>query len=90
MGCRLWGRTELDTTEATWQQQQPSFLEGIQVRRGPLVGSVYQASGVFVSFGCPKAGPPLTFCGLTLHKGAHTPTSLTPALQWSWSGTNDT
>ena len=21
MGCRLWGRTELDTTEATWQQQ---------------------------------------------------------------------
>ena len=20
-GCRLWGRTELDTTEATWQQQ---------------------------------------------------------------------
>ena len=22
MGCRLWGRTELDTTKATWQQQQ--------------------------------------------------------------------
>ena len=22
MGCRLWGRTELDTTEATQQQQQ--------------------------------------------------------------------
>ena len=21
-GCRLWGRTESDTTEATWQQQQ--------------------------------------------------------------------
>ena len=21
-GCRLWGRTEWDTTEATWQQQQ--------------------------------------------------------------------
>ena len=21
MGCRLWGRTESDTTEATWQQQ---------------------------------------------------------------------
>ena len=20
MGCRLWGRTESDTTEATWQQ----------------------------------------------------------------------
>ena len=22
VGCRLWGRTELDTTEATWQQQE--------------------------------------------------------------------
>ena len=22
MGCRLWGCTESDTTEATWQQQQ--------------------------------------------------------------------
>ena len=22
MGCRLWGHTEADTTEATWQQQQ--------------------------------------------------------------------
>ena len=22
VGCRLWGRTELDTTEATQQQQQ--------------------------------------------------------------------
>ena len=22
VGCRLWGRTELDTTEATWRQQQ--------------------------------------------------------------------
>jgi len=24
VGCRLWGRTESDTTEATQQQQQPS------------------------------------------------------------------
>ena len=23
VGCRLWGCTESDTTEATWQQQQP-------------------------------------------------------------------
>ena len=33
-GCRLWGRTELDTTEATQQQQQPASpvvkLYGIQ------------------------------------------------------------
>ena len=26
MGCHLWGRTELDTTEATWQQQQHYIL----------------------------------------------------------------
>ena len=26
MGCRLWGRTELDTTEATWQQQQQTLI----------------------------------------------------------------
>ena len=25
MGCRLWGRTESDTTEATWQQQQLEY-----------------------------------------------------------------
>ena len=29
VGCRLWGRTELDTTEATSQQQQQHSLEGL-------------------------------------------------------------
>ena len=27
VGCRLWGRTESDTTEATWQQQQQQQAE---------------------------------------------------------------
>ena len=27
VGCRLWGRTESDTTEATQQQQQQSLKE---------------------------------------------------------------
>ena len=27
VGCHLWGRTESDTTEVIWQQQQP-FREG--------------------------------------------------------------
>ena len=27
VGCRLWGLTESDTTEATWQQQQQKQLE---------------------------------------------------------------
>ena len=26
VGCHLWGRTESDTTEATWQQQQHTPL----------------------------------------------------------------
>ena len=26
VGCSPWGRTESDTTEATWQQQQQCFL----------------------------------------------------------------
>ena len=27
VGCRLWGRTESDTTEATWQQQQQLLFQ---------------------------------------------------------------
>ena len=42
VGCHLWGRTELDTTEATSQQQQHTylcgcvFLLGIQGMEGPM------------------------------------------------------
>ena len=32
VGCRLWGRTESDMNEATWQQQQQT-LEGSTVRQ---------------------------------------------------------
>ena len=28
VGCRVWGRTELDATEATWQQQDRHQCEG--------------------------------------------------------------
>ena len=31
VGCRLWGRTESDTTEATQQQQQNLFIENILI-----------------------------------------------------------
>ena len=27
VGCHLWGRTESDTTEVTWQQQQTSIAQ---------------------------------------------------------------
>jgi len=35
VSCRLWGRTEWDTTEATWQQhqQQPSLQSSQQSYR---------------------------------------------------------
>ena len=38
VGCCLWGRTELDTTEATQQQQQPVFLPGESYGQRSLVG----------------------------------------------------
>ena len=36
MGCRLWGRTDSDTTEVTEQQQQQHVL-GIVLRTLPVV-----------------------------------------------------
>ena len=38
VGCRLWGRTESDTTDATQQQQQQQSLTGVFVFS--LVGAV--------------------------------------------------
>ena len=38
MGCHLWGRTELDTTEATWQQQP---LTDMNRRAGQSFGNCY-------------------------------------------------
>ena len=34
VGCRLWGRTESDTTEATWRQQQQVFVSLVAVSGG--------------------------------------------------------
>ena len=34
MGCRLWGRTESDTTEATQQQQQQQQEPLTDIARG--------------------------------------------------------
>ena len=33
VGCRLWGRTESDTTEATQQQQQQQHVTGLLGRK---------------------------------------------------------
>ena len=37
MGCRLWGRTESDTTEATQQQQQQQQITHKHAHRKYLV-----------------------------------------------------
>ena len=34
MGCRLWGRTESDTTDVTWWQQQQQQQKQKILRRG--------------------------------------------------------
>ena len=41
MGCHLWGHTESDTTEATWQQQQD-----ISYYISPISGSHLQVPAV--------------------------------------------
>ena len=36
VGCRLWGRTELDMTEATWQQQGVGWFLSLENIQDPL------------------------------------------------------
>ena len=55
MGCRLWGRTESDTTEATQQQQQisevSSFTETLtEVAPGSLSVSVFCSSRLHLAY----------------------------------------
>ena len=47
VGCRLWGRAELDTTEATWQQQQQAQVPAClsQGDGFSVVGSVNTVPG---------------------------------------------
>ena len=47
VGCRLWGRTELDTTDATQQQQQQQ-----QSTPGPLVAMTSFCSIAVFNLGC--------------------------------------
>ena len=44
VGCRLWGRIELDTTEATWQQQQQVFSSAGQSIRASASASALPMS----------------------------------------------
>ena len=40
VGCRLWGRTESDTTDVTWQQQQSTRNRGVITELPILLTSV--------------------------------------------------
>ena len=44
VGCRLWGRTELDTTDATLQQQQQQNIL-VGKKKGPDGGSLTEGLG---------------------------------------------
>ena len=48
MGCCLWGLTELDMTEATWQQQQQ--LDGKRSLNLPKFSSLYSSLDVYFLF----------------------------------------
>ena len=41
VGCRLWGHTELDTTEVTSQQQQQDCFKCVFQGRGPVFLLIY-------------------------------------------------
>ena len=68
MGCRLWGRTESGTTEATQEQQQQQqqcresrSLKGIVSMAGPrpslISWSLWAARLGFVVLGTPREKP---------------------------------
>ena len=47
VGCRLWGRTESDTTEATQQQQQQSYLRAYPKE---IIRNTQKAEEIHTSF----------------------------------------
>ena len=73
VGCRLWGRTESDTTEVTWQQQQFSVIvvsvclpsDALLQHLPSYLGFSYLRHGVSLH-GCSSKVQPLL---LTLDEG---------------------
>ena len=48
VGCRLWGRTELDMTEATWQQQQQQPLFSLFPSQTPIMCILFFLMGSII------------------------------------------
>ena len=59
MGCRLWGRTESDTTEVTWRRQQQhagsSLLRGLFSSEQGLLSSCGALVSHCSAFSCCRA-----------------------------------
>ena len=74
--CRLWGRTESDTTEATWQQQQqggawdPAFLASSQVMPMLLVHKI-EPRGIYILSWSPEMRGWGCFGSSAMLSGAH-------------------
>ena len=68
MGCRLWGRTESDTTEVTWQQHTVQMEKAMAPHsstrlENPTGGGAWWAA----VHGVPKSRTPLSDFTFTFH-----------------------
>ena len=69
VGCHLWGRTESDTTEATWQQQHARIREGngtplqYSCLENPMEGGAWWAA----VHGVAESWTKLSHCTFTFH-----------------------
>ena len=74
MGCRLWGRTESDTTEATQQQQQQQQQQQTQVQslgqEDPLEEEVATHSSV-LAWRMPWTEEPAGLQSIRPHRAGH-------------------
>jgi len=77
--CHLWGRTELDTTKATWQQQQQ-----VHSQRYSIITTIHFKNYFIISINCilikqflPISLTPITFILLSIFTNLSTlfPTS---------------
>ena len=51
VGCSPWGRTELDTTEVTWRQQQQALVHNVTNTGHKASENFYLVSARFCSLG---------------------------------------
>ena len=98
IGCRLWGRTESDTTEATQQQQQQQLFLNKPILAGEIAVCPFQVNSIKPTHS-PRNGSSdclqhLTIPNITLHpytgpfRYTHTHTHMyihRRKVTWTWS-----